>query len=235
MENEMENESKKYEDYIKWKGWLGERNPFFCISEEQAAEIKFQFKVSKVEWKNIRALEIGYGSGKVLRFLHDNGCQVAGVEIQNELLKAAQDQAINVYKSITEVKDTCDLIIAFDVLEHLSIDQLKELFSCAYKILDANGKMLFRFPNGDSYAGLAAQNGDYTHITSIGKSKLQQLIEPYGFVIESFQGAIEYPHRPITRAFHWLFRSVLIKLIGFNRPYFFSGNVVAVVKRKKTK
>jgi 2-polyprenyl-3-methyl-5-hydroxy-6-metoxy-1,4-benzoquinol methylase len=229
MENELENID--YQDYIKWKGWLAEGHSFFCVSKTEAAELESQFRASKVRWKDIRVLELGYGSGKLLRFLHDNGCEVAGVEVQKDLLQAANDQGLTAYRNITEAQGEYDLIVAFDVLEHLSIDQLRELFSAAFKRLDVDGRMLFRFPNGDSYAGMPAQNGDYTHITSIGQSKLQQLIAPYGLVIESFQGAIEYPHRPISRAIHWVFRSLLIKLIGFGRPYFFSGNVVAVIRR----
>ena len=81
----------------------------------------------------------------------------------------------------------------------MTLDQLKDLFQHASKKLSASGKMLFRFPNGDSYAGLAAQNGDYTHITSIGQSKLRQIVEPYGFVIESFGGRVEYPEKSIRK------------------------------------
>ena len=180
----------------------------------------------------MRVLEIGYGSGKLLRFLSDNGCTISGLEIQMDLIKEAEALGISVATNINNFSDTFDLIIGFDVLEHLTIDQLQEFFYESQNKLTKNGKMLFRFPNADSYAGMAAQNGDYTHLTAIGKSKLQQIIEPYGLEIESFQGAIEYPFRPIRRFVHYIFRSLLIKLIGFNRPYFFSGNVVAVIKRK---
>ncbi len=224
-------ENLEYQNYIKWKGWLTEKNMFFSVTNYQSEEFESQFRESKVDFKNINVLEIGYGSGSLLKFFQMNGCKISGIEIQQELIDLANKAEIKVYRNIKETKENYDLIIALDVLEHLYIDQLKELFLVASVKLNTGGKMMFRFPNADSYAGMAAQNGDYTHVTSIGKSKLQQLIEPYGFVIESFKGAIEYPHRPVSRIIHWIFRTILIKLIGFNRPYFFSGNVVAVIKK----
>jgi SAM-dependent methyltransferase len=220
-----------YDNYIKWKGWLDKNNSFFELNKEEESEFRKEFKACNVEFENIRVLEIGYGSGKLLRFLYNNKCSITGVEIQKELIEAAVEKEIKVYGSIHDTVGKYDLIVGFDVLEHLSIDQLKDLFYQAEKKLDINGKMLFRFPNADSYAGLAAQNGDYTHVTAIGKSKLEQIIEPYGFKIDSFRGANENNNNIIRKITHWFFRKLLIKLIGFNRPYFFSGNVIAVVKR----
>ena len=115
----------------------------------------------------------------------------------------------------------------------MSLNQLKEFFSYAAKKLKPTGKMLFRFPNGDSYAGMAAQNGDYTHITALGQSKLRQIVEPFGFEIESFEGRIDYPVQKIRSILLKVVRWPFIKVFGFGNSYFFSGNVVAVVKHAK--
>jgi len=54
-------------------------------------------------------------------------------------------------------------------------------------------------------------------------------------VIESFKGRVDYPVRKIYAAILKLIRMPLIKIIGFGNPYFFSGNVVAVIRHSEVK
>jgi hypothetical protein len=91
--------------------------------------------------------------------------------------------------------------------------------------------MLFRFPNADSFAGMGAQNGDFTHVATIGQKKLQQLVGPTGFRIERFESEIIYP-RKVFVGYCTGTISTGIHEIGRNRKsLFFCTNVVAVVKR----
>ncbi len=222
-----------YEDYTRWKMGTNDWGEFFELTEPESEEIALQFSVSEVCLSNSRVLEVGFGSGKVLRWFQDNGCSVEGIEIQENLLLLAKEKNLKVYQNIAHTEGLYDVIVGFDVLEHMSLAQLREFFDQASKKLALSGKMLFRFPNGDSYAGMAAQNGDYTHITSLGQSKLQQIVEPYGFVIESFKGRVDYPVKRFRSLILKLIRWPLIKIIGFGNPYFFSGNVIAVIKRSE--
>lgn len=220
-----------YDDYFRWKKSVDDWGDFFELSDSEAEELEFQFKESNIIFKsNYKILELGFGSGKILKFFNDRGCSVEGIEIQDNLNMLAKEKGFKCYKNIEDSDGGYDLIVGFDVLEHMTLNQLKELFKHAANKLKPSGKMLFRFPNGDSYAGMPAQNGDYTHITSIGQSKLRQIIEQYGFGIESFKGRVSYPPSKIKNLFLKLIRWPFIKIIGFNIPYFFSGNVVAVVK-----
>ena len=230
----MSNENKLpgYEDYAKWKMSVNDWGEFFDLTDDEAQEISAQFEASGLDTSNAKVLEIGFGSGKILRWFRDNQCSVEGVEIQDHLLQLAQEKQFKVFKNISECDATYDLIIGFDVLEHMTLEQLKDLFAHASKKLSSTGKMLFRFPNCDSYAGMAAQNGDYTHITSMGQSKLRQIIEPYGFVIESFEARVDYPVKSVRNFILKVIRWPLIKIIGFGNPYFFAGNVVAVIIRQ---
>jgi len=227
-------ELSDYDDYARWKMSVNDWGEFFELTESESEEIALQFSESKILLSNSKVLEVGFGSGKILRWLQDNGCLVEGIEIQENLLQLAKEKKFKVYQHIIDTEGPYDLIVGFDVLEHLTLEQLKDFFYHASKKLNPSGKMLFRFPNGDSYAGMAAQNGDYTHVTSIGKSKLRQIVEPYGFRIESFEGRIEYPVRVFRSLILKIIRWPLIKIIGFDNPYFFSGNVVAVIGHKNT-
>ena len=229
-EEKFKSDMPDYDDYFRWKMSVNDWGSFFELSDSEAQELELQFKESSIDIKNDRVLELGFGSGKILKFLKDKGCLVEGIEIQDNLVKLAEEKGFKSYNNIENAVGNYDLIVGFDVLEHMSLNQLKEFFALAIKKLKPSGKMLFRFPNGDSYAGMAAQNGDYTHITTIGKSKLRQIIEPFGLEIQSFQGRVDYPPQKLKNTLLKIIRWPFIKIIGFNIPYFFPGNVIAVIK-----
>ena len=222
-----------YEGYAKWKRGLNDWGDFLALTTLESKEIALQLKVSGINLKNSRVLELGFGSGKILKYLLNMGCDVDGVEIQEEMLEIAKKNGIKAYKNILQTDGRYDVILGFDVLEHMSTLQLKEFFEQASTRLTKGGKMIFRFPNADSYAGLAAQNGDFTHISSIGFLKLKQLIEPYGLILESFSGRVDFPVRKIRNLILKILRWPFVRIIGFGCPYFFSGSVVAVIKHKE--
>ena len=228
-QNEGNKMAENYDEYYAWKKGLNDWGDFFDISDFERSELLMQFSESNIEFKNKDVLELGFGSGKVLKFLKEEGCNVSGVEVQTELLTLAESQGIRVYKDCSKVNEKFDLIVGFDVLEHMDVQQLRDFFRCASTILRVDGKMLFRFPNGDSYAGLAAQNGDFTHLTTIGKMKLNQIIQPCGLKILSFEGRVDFPKKIIKSFLLKLARWPFIKLYGFGNNHFFSGSVIAVI------
>jgi 2-polyprenyl-3-methyl-5-hydroxy-6-metoxy-1,4-benzoquinol methylase len=220
----------EYTDYSSWKGWLTQI-PFAELSEVQNIKFKKQLERFHIPYKKINALEIGYGNGSFIKFLKNNDSKVEGIEIQDSLLEAAREFGIPAQRSINDV--TCgpyDLIVAFDVLEHLTVEELRSLFHKCKLLLKKDGVMLLRFPNAESFAGLGAQNGDFTHITAIAQTKLQQIIEPYGFKIERFEGELIYPRKNVVHAIRSVFRYILMKGMGVGSGHFFSTNVIALVK-----
>lgn len=219
----------EYSNYSQWKGWLSD-TPFGELSDIQHQRYKLQLDKLYIPYKNIKALEIGYGNGGFLKFLVNNNCNVEGIEIQQPLLDAARIFGISAKKSINDIEGSFDLIVAFDVLEHLTINELQLFFEKCKSLLKKDGCMLFRFPNAESFAGLGAQNGDFTHITALAESKLDQLVKPHGLKILTFQGEAEYPIKPIINFIRGIFRYLLMKGMGVGSKHFFSTNVVAVVK-----
>lgn len=221
--------NENYKEYAKWKGWVYSI-PFGSLTSQNRQKYKLQLDRCKVRYQNINALEIGFGNGGFLRFMADNNSHAEGVEVQDELIKCALQQGFMAVNRIEDVSNApYDLIVAFDVLEHLSIEDLKRFFESASQLLKGDGVMLFRFPNGDSLMGLNSFNGDYTHLTAIGKSKLQQLVEPYGLWIEAFEGAVIFPMSLAQRFVHRPFQYIFRKLLGLPGNYYFSGDVIALV------
>ena len=220
----------EYQDYPNWKGWLT-KVPFGELSTLQTKTYELQLERLSIPYQEINALEIGYGNGSFITFLMNNGSGIEGIEIQEPLLDAAKAKGIPVQSSINDVAcGPYDLIVAFDVLEHLTIEELKSLFLKCRSLLKQKGAMLFRFPNADSFAGMGAQNGDFTHITAIGQTKLQQIVEPFGLRIERFEAEIVYPKKILVDIVRSCLRYIFMKGLGVGNPYFFSCNVVAVIK-----
>ncbi len=221
-----------YTNYSEWKGWLNEV-PFGELQESEREKFRMQLDSCSILYKQINALELGFGNGSFMRFLKDNGSVVEGIEVQEALIDAAKRFGFPAHNSLDKITQSpYDLIVAFDVLEHLTLPQLKDLFMHADRLLKPDGVMLFRFPNADSFAGMGAQNGDFTHITSIGQQKLQQLVGPAGFRIDRFDSEVIYPRRVILDAARSIFRMIFMKLVGVGNPYFFATNIVTVVKRR---
>lgn len=218
----------EYSDYSQWKGWLTD-TPFGELSSTQNQYYQIQLDKLRIPYKNINVLEIGFGNGGFLKFLLNNNCKVEGIEIQQSLLEAAKIFGIPAKNSINDTEGNFDLIVAFDVLEHLTINELQHFFSKCKSLLKKDGSMVFRFPNAESFAGLGAQNGDFTHITAIAQSKLDQLVKPHGLKITTFQGEVECPKKHIVNFIRGIFRYLLMKGMGVGSKHFFSTNVVAVV------
>ncbi len=162
-----------YENYSEWKGWINQV-PFGQLSMVDREKFRLQLECCGIPYKNINALEIGYGNGGFFRFLKDNGSTVEGIEVQEPLLQAAKDFGGQVHSSLDEVSQgPYDLVVAFDVLEHLTVDQLHDLFARAAKPLKSDGVMLFRFPqcglfcwHGGTKRGLHSYHRDRPYETS---------------------------------------------------------------------
>ena len=220
----------EYKNYSDWKGWVS-KNPFGYLSNQDETRFKLQLEKININYKKIKVLELGFGNGSFMNFIQKHKSLVHGIEIQENLLTEAKVKGFTVYNSIKNIKEKeYDLIAGFDVLEHMTIDQLQEFFKKSSKIIKKDGFMIFRFPNAESFAGLGAQNGDFTHITAIAKTKLDQIIQPHGLEIVKFEGELIYPNKILISFIRRIFRYLLMKGMGIGSKHFFSTNVIAVLK-----
>ncbi len=136
-------------------------------------------------------MEIGCGSGELLTFLAQQGFLSArGVDISAEQVQRAQQRGVRV-----ELGDVFDLlrqdqryaaIIAVDVLEHFTREELLRLAPLLYQALEPGGRLLVQTANG---AGLLPRQvifGDLTHLTIFTPESLAQLLRPCGFASFEF-------------------------------------------------
>jgi hypothetical protein len=174
-------------NYVTWKNWTSDN--FGSLTNIESSYFNSLFKILKkrtVIDLRIKALEIGFGNGSFLTYCKNNSIDIVGIECNDFLVRVAKERGYSAY--LSDGISTCDhnslnMIFAFDVLEHLSTENLFSLFSDAHIRLIDQGIFVARFPNGDSPLGLVNQNGDFSHLSAIGSGKIKFLTEKFGYEI----------------------------------------------------
>ena len=180
--------------YANWKGWSADK--FLEVSGKQRAYFSAEFSAFLQRPKeNFRVLELGFGNGSFMAWCKEKGWEVHGVEINEKLLTRAEGCGITSYRHVRDIPDgyVFDLVVAIDVLEHLTWDGIIALFEDVSRLINHDGLLFFTVPNGGSPFGRYYQHGDCTHNTTIGPSKVKQL-----GVMTSFEViAMKNPELPI--------------------------------------
>lgn len=215
-------QESQYGTYTKWKGWRqGNRIPKWQ-AKYFASELSYD-KPHIIK----SLLEIGFGNGELLQWCKRNGIQAVGLEIIPELVANAEANGFDVYlHSISEPKSeslqflhrTYDCIVAFDVFEHLDNEGIRAAFGFASNLLNPNGKLIIRFPNGESPFSLPFQNGDATHATYLSQSKLEQLSIGTDLQLVAYRNPRRVINRPllaIPRGVSFLLRTAVELALGF--------------------
>ena len=163
-----------YDNYREWKKWeegdtsLDRSNVF--AKEIRRANIQ----------ADARILEVGFGQGLFLDWAKSSGYHPVGIEIDPAAVQQATGRGHQVY--LSDIRDVCehttsdfDLIVLFDVLEHMTLAELVAVFKLFSRILKPTGRVLARFPNGGSPFGRLYQYGDATHQTVLTGSLIHQI------------------------------------------------------------
>jgi SAM-dependent methyltransferase len=173
------------ESYLEWKQW----NPsnFGQLSRREEADFDALLRRARVTLpQRADALEIGFGNGTFLEFGHRRGWQMEGTEANPGLVECGLNAGFAVLQAETLSgfgRESYDLVAAFDVLEHLPLEQLPGFLAEVRRVLRPGGYFVARFPNGDSPFGRHVQNGDPTHRTAIGSIRARILARQAGFNI----------------------------------------------------
>jgi SAM-dependent methyltransferase len=169
-------EHSQYREWKKWdKGTFGLCNPIaarYFEVELDRAEVDITAKLA--------LLEIGFGNGSLARWALDRNWTYVGTEIDPDLVERAQARGFEVWRteSLTDAfpgRCDFDVVVAFDVLEHLTIAQIVPFLKEIRRRLKPTGRFIARFPSGDSPFSRALQHGDMTHRSSIGSAMVEQL------------------------------------------------------------
>ena len=177
---------KEYDEgYISWKNWGDDK--FGKLIAKDISDFSAEISRTKRSFsEGSRVLEVGFGNGSFLAFSKQRNWKVTGTEINKNLINIALEEGFDVSycKSLEQFNsDTFDLVVAFDVLEHFDHNNVELFLRETKRILKKDGIFLAKFPNGDSPFGLSNQNGDITHLISIGSNKARYWANKIGFEI----------------------------------------------------
>jgi SAM-dependent methyltransferase len=169
--------------YADWKEWKPEQFGQYSTLDAQYFAAEFAIDVPS----RARVLEIGFGNGASLAWLKAIGADVYGVEA-NPLLVERAERLFGVGRAFNDLgaaelkplAGTFTHVIGMDVVEHVPLGELPGLLCRVRDLLAADGKVILRFPNGDSPFGRIYQHGDPSHVTTLGGARLTFLAAQAG-------------------------------------------------------
>ncbi|HUC17812.1 MAG TPA: methyltransferase domain-containing protein [Acetobacteraceae bacterium] len=176
------NSESEYEGYFEARSWgQTTSEQHFWYYDGLTRHLRFA--------KGAGVLEIGFGDGRFLDWCRSRGLAPVGVEIQEAAVAKAVALGHEVYKgpfssSTLAPGRQFQMIVCLDVLEHLTINEIRELFRNTISHLAADGRYLVRFPNGNSPFVGPHQFSDSTHKIVLTPGMMQQLTKPLGLQVE---------------------------------------------------
>lgn len=234
----------RYDDYRQWKSWGAAE--FGVFSNADAIYYGKELSVAGfLALSGSRVLEIGFGNGGFAAWAKINGADYTGVEVIPDLVDQARKAGFRAFhasevSSAAAPSATYNLIVAFDVFEHLSIEQLTQELLFLRTTMAPESRLLARLPSGDSPFARSIQHGDLTHVCTLGSSAIRQLASQLGFDVLQVRepayplrgsGVAAFVKRALIRVVRPIvFRFIRTVLMG-NRDAVLTPNLVFVFAR----
>lgn len=231
--------------YIDWKDWDDASFGKFTNLDH----VYYAAETSITAQAPPRLLEIGFGNGGFLGWIKSLGGEIFGVETNSRLNERARQH----FSSDCFFEDLRDPrlnrfegsfshIVAFDVIEHISIEDLPGVLQRIRDLLAVEGRLIVRFPNGDSPFGRMIQHGDPTHVTSMGRHKLAYLARNAGLKIAEIRapalplhgvGIASFTKRAGVKLGRYFFERLLSILYYGGQRIPLDSNYVAILIRAR--
>ncbi len=131
-------------------------------------------------------LDIGCGSGQLVRCLLDDGYDAAGIDVSPEQVALARAAGIEQvgqgdYRDrLTARPGGLAAVTATDLLEHLTKPEVLGTFDAVARALRPGGRFVARVPNAVSPFGGHIRYGDFTHETWFTVRSVRQLAAAAG-------------------------------------------------------
>lgn len=135
-----------------------------------------------------RLLEVGCGSGRMLKFMQQLGWQVEGIDVDPGGVESAKSKGLPVTLGDLEAQqyphDHCDAIIMSHLIEHVH-DPLQLLREC-HRILKPHARLVIVTPNSQSWGHRIFQNNWLAldpprHLYIFAGKSLHKLADEAGF------------------------------------------------------
>jgi SAM-dependent methyltransferase len=138
---------------------------------------------------NVEILELGCGHGALIHVARQMGYRnMHGVDRTLEQEAAARRLGIDgveqgdVMKTLSKKTDgSLDCIVAFDLIEHFTKNELIGLVDEVCRVLRPGGRWIIHTPNAESPFGNRILFGDFTHELAFTRTSLAQVLLSSGF------------------------------------------------------
>ncbi len=161
--------------------------------------------------KETKILDCACGAGYFLYFLNREGfTNVLGIDISEEQLKIAKRMGLNnvlladMFEFLAMHKNEFELIIAFDIIEHLKKEKIIDFVKLIYEALKKGGKVIIATQNaGNPFFGNFYD--DFTHEWLFTPLSLKQVLQSAGFSKNELfeEEPIAYDIRSFVRKTLW--------------------------------
>jgi 2-polyprenyl-3-methyl-5-hydroxy-6-metoxy-1,4-benzoquinol methylase len=197
--------------------------------------------------RNAVILDLGCGYGALLHVLHKEGyTNIRGIDGSPEQVAAArrlgiagveQDDVVSILAKTASA--SLDVVVAFDVIEHFTKDELVALADEVLRVLRPGGRWIIHAPNAEGLFGGRVRYGDFTHELAFTRTSLTQLLKSSGFARVACYEDRPVPHgvKSAMRAALWaLIRAGLLLILAvetgaFQRAAIFSQNLLGIAER----
>ncbi len=195
--------------------------------------------------RNAAIIELGCGHGALLYFAREAGyTNLQGVDGSASQVAAARRLGINEVRS-GEMLPTLygmpaaslDAVIAYDVIEHLTRDELIDVTDEVLRVLKPGGRWIVHAPNGQSpFAGVILY-GDLTHEHAFTPESLTQLFLSSGFSTATFhedppaaQSAASTIRALLWPVVRFFYRAALMIETGMDARIFTTNLIAVAIK-----
>jgi len=138
--------------------------------------------------KKDKILEIGCGSGELMRFFQEEGYSICGVDVNLQAIRHCQKQNLlashqDAISFLKQNENTYNGIICSHLIEHIYYNDIDIFIECCYKSLLQKGILIIITPNVHHLGGSASFWNDPSHIRPFTVASLQKLLKKFEFTI----------------------------------------------------
>jgi len=156
--------------------------------------------------KEAAILDVACGAGHFLYFLKKEGYRnVHGIDLSEEQLQIARQMGVaevenaDLFKFLPQHPAGYDMIIANDIIEHLTKNEVIQFLDAIFAALKPGGKVLLNTENAASLFGSSRVFIDFTHEQGFTPISLTQVLRVCGF------DSVEiYPNAPVHSLSSWV-------------------------------
>jgi len=240
---------KKHDDFVNklydnYSGFKHQNSSSIFNKADYYDEVIYDFIFSNYPDKDVRICDLGCGQGYKLATLSGMGYKnLLGCDVlcdKNNSMEGVTliQQDIVSFLKCTNLK-IFDVIILNAVLEHLNAWEIEGVLEHCAKVIDINGSIIIKSPNGSSPFGGAHQFGDLTHKTYLNEFSLKQVALLSGFSLYAVKNEMtsirnsKGVKKHIVKAIQYMHLTALniISVFVFHTKVVLTPNFIAVLKK----